>query len=97
MKGFVEILTTIVVAMLLSCAVNSLAAELGLVPKVAPSPMGTNIKNPGSPQGMTNPNRRDFMYGDFNIVDRQPRPYTGYAVKVVDDNSENQVEFPSSW
>lgn len=97
MKSLFELLTTVVVAMVLSCAINSVCMELGMIPKVSPSPVGTVIKDPGSPQATTNPNRKDFMYGDFNYVDGLARPYSGYAVKVLDDNSENQVEFPSSW
>jgi hypothetical protein len=30
------------------------------------------------------------------VVDGQPRP-TNFAAKVVDDDSDNQVEFPTSW
>lgn len=95
MKGFITFIKMLVIAMLVSCSINSLAMELGLAPKMAAAPVGVSVGAPGPTS--TNPNRKDFMYGDFNMSDNAPRTVSGYATKAVNDNSENQVEFPSSW
>lgn len=96
MKTFVQILMTVVVAMLISCGLNSLFMELGMLPKMAPGQMGTSVSEIEVKESPTSPNRKDVAYGDFVVTDSTARP-TGFASGVVDDQQDHQIEFPMSW
>ncbi len=94
MKSFTSFLFILFAGVLLSATVNTIAIALHITPQTAPGYVGVRVG--GSKATASNANREESSFGDFWIEDKMDRA-TGFADKIVNDKSNNQIEYPMGW
>lgn len=92
MQTCIRFICSLVVVLMISCALNSLLMELHFIPKQAASRTGVLEKTPGDRSLKVE--RQDVAYGDFWLVDKVPSDGAGYVKSIDSSNGEYQVRFP---
>jgi hypothetical protein len=97
MNGCLGFLRMLAVMMVITCSLSSLLMQAGLIPQtdMRAQRSGVTIQPPTAQA--SKPDRENWQYGDFWMVDQVPCGGQGFVASVDASQGQYQVQFPSSF
>ncbi len=86
-----------VLAIVLSCTMNSLLVAFHVTAQMAPILAGVNVGETKENTVGDTPIREDMAIPEFNFVDAKAKEPNGFATSVRDSKQATRSEFPQNW